>query len=123
MKWTQRLEALALRVDKALTDLEQAQPVMPPELTALYPWAADAVSYLERRRDAGAHGDCPLPELFNAVAARHKALSIAAFHEGLKKLRERRLVKLTVGGRTPTVLSRPEFALLLDGEMLYYAAR
>ncbi len=121
-KWVQRLTALTLRVEATLKSLEDAKPAIPPELTAAKPWIIDAVNYLDRRRESGAQGDCPLPELFNALAPLHSTLSIGAFHDGLKQLRERRVLRLSPAARL-TDLPRPEFALLRDGEVLYYAAR
>jgi hypothetical protein len=121
-KWTQRLDALALRVDTALKRLEDARQPLPPELESDQPWVVDAVNYLDRRRDGGAPGDCPLPELFTSLARQHNGLSIGAFHEGLRRLGEHRLVRLS-SAASHAELAQPEFALLRDGEVLYYAGR
>ncbi len=121
-KWMQRLDALTLRVDAALKHLEAAKPLIPPELASSQPWVVDAVNYLDRRHDGGAPEDCPLPELFNALARQHPGLSIGAFHEGLKRLSERRVVQLSPAMGLLN-LSQPEFALLRDGEVLYFAGR
>ena len=121
-KWVQRLSALTLRVEAALKSFEEAKPAIPPELISAHPWVIDAVNYLDRRRESGAQGDCPLPELFNSLARLHTSLSIGVFHEGLKQLRERRVVRMSPAARLID-LPQPEFALLRDGEVLYYAAR
>jgi hypothetical protein len=120
-KWLQRLEALTRRVEEALTRLEAATPLLPPELTAAHPWAADALDYLDRRRAGGAPDGCPLPELFAALSPRHPGLSVADFHEGLRRLHERRSLRLQAAG--PSDLQQPEYALLDGGALLYYAAR
>ena len=118
-KWQQRLDALTRRVEDTLRRLDAAAP--PPEVTRAYPWAADALAYLDRRRGGGANGDCPLPELFSAVAHEHAGLSVGVFHEGLRRLRERRALRL-VPAKGGAELTQPEFALLDGGAVLYYAA-
>jgi hypothetical protein len=118
-KWQQRLEAMARRVEETLRRLDAADP--PPEVTRAYPWAADALTYLDRRRDGGAASECPLPELFGALARQHAGLSVGVFHEGLRRLRERRALRLVPVG-AGTDLSQPEYALLDGGTVLYYAA-
>ncbi len=117
--WQQRLDALTRRVEEALRRLDAAGP--PPEVARAYPWAADALAYLDRRRGSGAGGDCPLPELFGALAREHEGLSVGAFHEGLRRLREARALRLASADGAP--LARPEFALLDGGSVLYYAGR
>jgi hypothetical protein len=121
-KWLQRIDALSRTVDVALKKIESATPPMPAELPAALPWVIDAVNYLDRRQTGGAEGACPFPELFHALVRQHADLSIAAFHEGLRRLNERRVVRLSPAP-SPTDLTRPEFALLDRGELLYFAAR
>jgi hypothetical protein len=118
-KWQQRLDAMARRVEDTLRRLDSAAP--PPEITRAFPWATDALAYLDKRRGGGANGDCPLPELFGALARSHTGLSVGAFHEGLRRLRERRALRL-IPARASSDLSQPEFALLDGGAVLYYAA-
>jgi hypothetical protein len=117
-RWEQRLDALTRRVEETLRRLDAAGP--PEEVARVYPWAADALTYLDRRRGGGADGDCPLPELFGALARQHAGLSVGAFHEGLRRLRERRALRLVAADGTE--LAQPEFALLDGGAVLYYAA-
>ncbi len=121
-KWLHRLEALARRVEEALARLEAATPLLPPDLTEAHPWAADALSYLDRRRAGGAANGCPLPELFDALRPRHPELSVAGFHDGLRRLHERRSLRLQAAA-DPADLPQPEYALLDGGAVLYYAAR
>jgi hypothetical protein len=121
-KWLHRLEALTRRVEEALTRLEAATPLLPTDLTEAHPWAADALGYLDRRRAGGAAGGCPLPELFDALRPGHPDLSVAAFHDGLRRLHERRSLRLHPA-EGPADLGQPEYALLDGGAVLYYAAR
>jgi hypothetical protein len=127
-KWLERLDALARRVDETLRRLEQSAPLLPAELAQSHPWAIDALNYLDRRHLAsgqspnGDTADCPLPELFAALVRQHPGLSVHAFHEGLRRLHERRLLHL----RPATGLAElplPEYALLEGAVVLYYAAR
>jgi len=121
-QWTRRLDALARRVENVLRRVEEATPVLPAELTEQHAWAADALRYLDRRKNGGAPRNCPLPELFAAVARQHPALSVGAFHDGLRKLHDRRVLRLQPAANVAE-LPQPEFALFDDGLVLYYAAR
>jgi hypothetical protein len=120
-KWLQRLESLERRVDQTLRRLEEATPLLPPDVAEAHPWAVDALNYLDRRRDGGAPGDCPLPELFAALTAPHPGLSVGAFHEGLRRLHGRRALQLRPAA-DPADLARPEYALF-DGDAVFYFAR
>jgi hypothetical protein len=82
----------------------------------------DALNYLDRRRNGGATGPCPLPELFGALARQHAGLSVTAFHEGLRRLNDCRAVQLQPADG-PGELPQPEYALLDGGALLYFAAR
>jgi hypothetical protein len=121
-KWGQRLESLERRVEDALRRLEQATPLVPADVAEAHPWAADALRYLDRRRGGGAPGDCPLPELFAALTPSHPGLSLAAFHEGLRRLHARRAIHLRPAAG-PADLPRPEYALFDGDALLYFAAR
>jgi hypothetical protein len=121
-KWTQRLETLSRRVEETLKRIEATLPLLPADVIEAVPWGIDALNYLDRRRSGGASNDCPLPELFVAVAQQHAALSVTGFHDGLKRLHERRALRL-VAANGDGNLPQPEYALLDRGKLLYYAAR
>ncbi len=120
---TQRLDALSQRVEEALRRSEAIGPPMPEGVAATVPWALDALTYLDRRRKGGAGGDCPLPELFAAVREQHNELSVTAFHEGLRRLSDRRALRLLPFTEPADRLPEPEYALLDGAAVLYYAAR
>ncbi len=123
-KWLERLDALTRRVDETLRRLEQSAPLLPPEIAEAHPWAIDALNYLDRRRLA-ANGDvsrCPLPELFAALVRQHADLSVRAYHEGLRRLHERRLIQLQSAASLDE-LPQPEYALLEGAAVLYYVTR
>ncbi len=117
-RWQARLEALARRVDETLRRIEQATPPLPEDVARDFPWAADAINYLDRRKSTGAAGDCPLPELFAALRRAHAGLTLGAFHDGLRRLHERHALRLLPAGGP---LAQPEFALF-DGESVFYCA-
>jgi hypothetical protein len=119
-RWLSRLQALENRVGETLRRLEAASPLVPAEVAAAHPWAIDALNYLDRRRGAGAPDACALPELFTAVVAHHRGLSIAAFHEGLRVLHRRRALLLRPAARDED-MTHPEYALL-DESCCYYTA-
>jgi hypothetical protein len=121
-KWLQRLDVMERRVNETLHRLEQSLPLLPPDVAAEVPWAIDAVNYLDRRLNGGATSACPLPELFAAVARQHAQLSVSGFHEGLRRLHDRRVLRLQPAAGLAE-LPQPEFALLDGGRVLYYAAR
>jgi len=126
-KWLERLDALTRRVDETLRRLEQSAPLLPPEIAEAHPWAIDALNYLDRRRLAAGpspngDGNCPLPELFAALVRQHPDLSVSVFHEGLRRLHERRLIQLQPAACLAD-LPQPEYALLEGAVVLYYVAR
>jgi len=121
-KYLQRLDALTQRVDEALRRAEaDGGPAVPDGVAAAVPWAVDVLAYLDRRQATGANGDCPLPELFAALREQHAELSLPDFHDGLRRLQDRRALRLLPAPDQP--LSEPEYALLDGVQLLYYAAR
>jgi len=121
-KWQQRLEALTRRAEDTLRRMDEAIPLLPRDLAEAYPWAIDALNYIDRRHSGGAPDDCPLPELFAALTRAHPHLSVMVFHEGLRRLHERRAIRLQPANGVAD-LPRPEYALFDGGKVLYYAAR
>ena len=136
-KWLERLDALARRVDETLRRLEQSAPLLPPEIAQSHPWTIDALNYLDRRRLAAASsfsspnwGEengreaslCPLPELFAALVRQYPDLSLRVYHEGLRRLHERRLVQLQPATSLAD-LPQPEYALLEGAAVFYYVVR
>jgi hypothetical protein len=120
-KWLERLDGLARRVDETLRRLDEAIPLVPPDVLRDHPWTLDALNYLDRRGNLGA-GRCPLPELFTALTRQHPHLTVTVFHEGLRRLQERRAVTLHQADDLGS-LSQPEYALLDGSRVLYYASR
>jgi hypothetical protein len=117
-----RLEALGRRAEETLRRLEASVTPTPEAVAALVPWAPDALAYLDKRRAAQAPGECPLPELFAALAEGH-ALTVTAFHDGLRRLQDQRVLRLLPFAAPPSELPQPEFALPDGATVLYYAGR
>ena len=118
-KYVQRLDALAERVDEALKRAEAATPAVSDGLAQAVPWAADALAYLDRR----AEGNCPLPELFGAVRERRGELSLIEFQAGLRRLHDRRALRLLPLEAPAVEMPEPEHALPDGAAVYYYAAR
>jgi hypothetical protein len=121
-RFLQHLDALTKRVDEGLQRLHAASPQMPHGVADAVPWALEAISYLDQRQAGGAPDNCPLPELFAALAAKRPDLSMSDFHQGLRHLRDwhaLRLLPFTANGALP----QPEYALLEGDAMLYFAKR
>jgi len=118
-KYLQRLDALTMRVEEALRRAEASVPVVSDGLASAVPWAADALAYLDRR----GNGDCPLPELFGALRDRHAALSLTGFHDGLRRLNDRRALQLVPFSSPSEQLAEPEYALLDGATVMYHVRR
>ncbi len=122
-RWTHRLDALSGQVEAALRRAEAAGTPLPDGSAVEDPWAVDALAYLDHRRTGGATGDCPLPELFAALRARYADLSVTAFHDRLRRLQDRRALRLLPFTGPPKDIPEPEHALLDGAELLYYVTR
>jgi hypothetical protein len=122
-RWTHRLEALSGQVDTALRRAEAAEPQLSEGARTDVPWALDALAYLDHRRGGGAPGDCSLPELFAALQEKYPDLSVSAFHEGLRRLDDRRALRLLPFTGPPSEIQEPEYALLDGANLLYYVTR
>jgi hypothetical protein len=122
-RWTHRLEALGQQVAQALKRCEPTESEVSDGAAADAPWAAEALAYLDRRRLAGAAGDCPLPELFAALHERHPELSLPDFHARLRRLHDRRALRLLEFTGSASDIPEPEYALPDGMDLLYYVAR
>jgi hypothetical protein len=121
LAWSKRLEILCGRVDDAIYRAESGTPT---DATATYfPWASDALMYLDRRRESGVPGNCPFPDLFTALRHSHPDLSVPDFHQGLRYLHERRGLRLLPTSGEASDLPKPEFALVEGAVVMYFVAR
>ena len=118
-----RLDDLARRVEAALRRAETSAPGVTGAVAGVVPWAEAALEYLDRRTGAGSAGDCPLPELFHAVRERHPALTLPAFQDGLRRLHDVRAVRLTGATDAMWAVTEPEYALVVGGQLAYWASR
>jgi hypothetical protein len=117
-----KLDALSKRVEHALRRAEVAGPDVSESLRAVVPWGVDALAYLDRRREGGAAGECPLPELFGAVRAKHPAITMREFHDGLRRLVDNRAVRLSPW-TGPGSIPQPEYALMAEGRLMFHVGR
>jgi DNA-binding PadR family transcriptional regulator len=122
-RWTQRLDALSQRVEEALRRAEAGGPPLPQEAIIDAPWAEDALAYLDRRQVSGAPEACPLPELFGALREQYTNLSVTAFHDRLRRLRDRQALRLYPFTGPPGEMPEPEYALLDGATLLYFVSR
>jgi hypothetical protein len=120
-RWTHRLDALGQRVEEALRRCESDGPPLADGVAADAPWARQALVYLDHRQSGGASADCPLPELFAALRDQYPDLTITAFHDRLRRLHERRVLRLLPFPGPASELPEPEYALLDGVSLLYYA--
>jgi hypothetical protein len=117
------LEALDQRIAEALRRAESAPPSLPETLTTLVPWGLDALTYLDRRQATGSSAPCSLPELFAAVREGHPELSLSEFHDGIRRLHERRAVRLQPPADPAKPMPEPEYALVDGDGMFYFVSR
>lgn len=118
-----RLDDLAVRVEAALRRAEAQRPAVTPGVGQVVPWALDALEYLDRRKEGGATGDCPLPELFHALRVKNPVVALGEFHDGLKRLHDVRAVRLTAAGERAWAITEPEYAAVVDGQLMYWVGR
>jgi hypothetical protein len=118
-----RIDALERRVAEALKRTDAAVPELANGVAEAVPWAADVLTYLDRRAKSGSATGCPLPELFAALRDRRPGLSLGEFHVGLRRLGDYRAIALTPFTGPPDALPEPEYALLDGATVLYYAGR
>jgi hypothetical protein len=122
-RWTHRLDHLAQRVEEAILRLEADEGAAANGRLPPVSWTHEALAYLDRRRESGAAGPCPLPELFAALREHHADLSLKTFHDGLRRLHERHALRLLPFSGPPSDLAEPEYALPDGAAVLYFAAR
>jgi hypothetical protein len=118
-----RLDDLAKRVEGALRRAETGGPAVGESVARVVPWAMEALEYLDRRNTSGATGDCPLPELFHAVCVRFPELTLPAFQDGVRRLHDVRAVRLARVNDSEVGMIEPEYAMVIDGQMMYWVAR
>lgn len=121
-RWNHRLEALSRRVDESLRRAEVGRR-LPRGLLAKIPWALEAIVYLDRRAANGPSDDCSLPELYAVVRKHHTDLDLLTFHEGLRRLHEKRCLQLLPFGGPARELAEPELALLDGSQVFYHVSR
>jgi len=110
------LEDLTQRVEAALRRAEMSSPSVPQAIAEVVPWAAEALEYLDRRASAGSPTQCTLQELFQALTAKHSSLKLSDYQDGLRRLNDIRAVRLL--GDTMSAVSEPEFALVVEGQIV-----
>lgn len=118
-EWSHRFSMLERRIEEALRRAE----AVPRAPSGAAPWALDALAYLDQRAARGTCEDCSLPELFAALREHHASLSLSDFHDGLRRLHDRRAIKLLPFAGPAHELPQPEYALLDGPTVLYFAAR
>jgi hypothetical protein len=120
-RYMAKLDALSQRVEQSLRRAEVPLELS-ESLREVVRWGVDALTYLDRRAQGGANGDCPMPELFGAVKAKHPAITMREFHDGLRRLVDNRAVRLEPWNG-PGAIPQPEYALMAEGELMYHVGR
>jgi hypothetical protein len=113
-----RLDDLAKRCEAALRRAETTGSAIAAPVALVVPWAMEALEYLDQRTETGVKDACPLPELFHALRVRFSDLTLSGFHDGVKRLHDLRAVRLLPGG-----LEEPEYAVVVEGKLMYVVGR
>jgi hypothetical protein len=114
-----KLDDLATRVEAALRRAEMNGPAVAEPVSRVVPWAEAALEYLDKRTVTAAAGECTLPELFRAVRAKFPDLTLATFHDGLRRLHDVRAIRLNPAAS----MSEPEYAIVIGSRLMYVAGR
>ena len=64
-----------------------------------------------------------MPELFAALREKSPELSVTDFHDRLRRLRDRRALRLLPFTGQPSDIQEPEYALLDGATLLYHVTR
>jgi hypothetical protein len=104
----ERLDSLAGRIEDALRRADAEAPARWGR--EIVPWAEVAFDHLDRRRDSGTPV-CPLSELFHVVRDWRPQLTIADFHDGVRRLAEVNAIQYADGN------DDPEFAIVFEGTL------
>ncbi len=114
-----QLNELTGRVEAALRRAEAKAPTVADVMNKVVPWALAALEYLDRRTTSGAVGDCPMPELFHAIRVKQPELTLTAFQDGVRRLHDVCAVRL----QPSSTMAEPEYAIVVEGQMMYAVNR
>jgi hypothetical protein len=116
------LEGLKAATERVLQHLTHPTTNGTTPKSADADWTADVLACLTRRHDSAA-GDCPLPELFRQAQQTAPALTLGAFHDGLRRLHAQEKIYLHPWTGPLYDLPEPSVALLVGHEIAYYASQ
>lgn len=108
--------AFLLREANLQRILERLLQKQPPELDAAI------LAFVRGWHDRGALEDCPLPEVHRAVTGGSLAPTIGQFHDSLRRLHEKRRIRLHPWTGPLYEIPEPALALLVGHEIAYYAS-
>jgi len=83
-------------------------------------WFDEVVRLAREQRQRDRYQPPSLPQVYTAIRAKHPALSLGQFHDGLRALRDQGRIRLTPYTRALASIDDPRNALFLDGEVMYY---
>jgi hypothetical protein len=99
-----------------------ASPAAPiPSANGTHYWPETILAQL-LRRDSGASGDYPLPDLYRHALQSAPHMTIGQFHDALRKLHEQERIYLHPWTGPLYDLPEPVLALLVGHEIAYYAS-
>jgi hypothetical protein len=110
-------------VEKAVEGLAKQPPLRPVPVMPRSDdtWTHEVEPYLHARRENRTPGDCPIPELFDALKKRHATLTVGSFHDGLRRLHDANQIRLGGWSGPLENLPQPNLAMLVAHKVMYYA--
>lgn len=122
-RYMAQMDALSARVEAALRRLE-GDAVRRVEGKNPLEWAEDALRYLDiRGLESADGGPCPLGELYRSVADIVPGLSVRHFHDGLRRLHDRRAIVLIPWAGPLGTIPEPEYTLFDGSRAICHASR
>jgi hypothetical protein len=121
--WLEEMQPLRALVENTLRRLQTPERPEGRAEAGNCPWAAEALTLLDRWQRERASGDCPLPEFYRHLKQSRPALTIGSFHDGLRHMQEQQQIYLHPWTGPLYELPEPTYALMTGHEIAYYASR
>jgi len=83
-------------------------------------WGEDVIRMAAEQKQRNAYQRLTLPQVFERLRAKHPALTLGQFHDGLRRLQEDKRIRLGPFTQALATLDDPRNALYLDREVKYY---
>lgn len=94
----------------------------PPNGNGKHGCSADVLGILRHWHSTAALGDCPLPNLYRALAEKHPNITLGQFHDALRQLQDGQQIYLHPWTGPLYEIPEPKVALMVGHEIAWYAS-